>query len=166
MAALDQSMAEFNADPSRVYLVGGSQGGNGAWYLASTHPQRFAAVVVAAGFIMERRGTTSGAWYPALVPDPQDDPFAVIASRVSELPIWIFHGDEDSVVPVEQSRGMAAAIEEMGGSVRYTEYEGVGHGSYSLALAEDEYEGVGHGSYSLALAEDDLPQWLFSHARR
>lgn len=149
MAALDEAMAEFRADPSRVYLVGGSQGGNGAWYLASRHPERFAAAVVVAGFIMARRGTTSGAWYPPLVPEDVEDPFAAVASQVSEIPVWIFHGDADSVVPVEQSRGMAAALERLGASVRYTEYPGVGHGSMQPALAEEE-----------------LPAWLFEQVRR
>jgi predicted peptidase len=149
IAALDQAIVEFNADRSRVYLIGASQGGNGAWYLACQHPERFAAAVVVAGFIMARRGTTSGAWYPALVPDDSEDPFAVIAARVAEIPVWIFHGDADSIVPVEQSRGMAAALESAGASVRYTEYPGVGHGSMQPALAEEE-----------------LPAWLFAKARR
>ena len=40
LAALDKSMAEFSADPSRVYLTGLSMGGNGAWYLAYHHSDR------------------------------------------------------------------------------------------------------------------------------
>lgn len=148
LAALDQTIAEFDADRSRVYLVGASQGGNGAWYLALHHSERFAAAVVVAGWIMERRGTTSGALYPALVDDAAD-PFAVVAGRVATIPVWIFHGDADTVVPVEQSRGMASALRSMGAAVRYTEYPGVGHGSMEAALAEGE-----------------LPAWLFGQAQR
>ena len=40
LAALDQSIAEFKTDPSRVYLTGLSMGGNGAWYLAFHHPDQ------------------------------------------------------------------------------------------------------------------------------
>jgi len=149
LAALDQATAEFKGDESRVYLIGYSQGGNGAWYLASGHPRRFAAAIVVAGFIIERTGNTSGAWYPALVPDSANDPFSVLAARLSGVPVWIFHGDVDAAIPVEQSRGMAAALQRLGASVRYT-----------------EYPGVGHGSIQPALAEADLPRWLFGQVRR
>src|SRR6266478_482784 len=63
LAAVDKSIAEFNGDRSRVYLTGYSAGGNGSWYLASHHPERFAAVVVVCGFVSGFRGVTSGVWY-------------------------------------------------------------------------------------------------------
>lgn len=149
LAALNQVIAEFNANESRVYVVGASQGGNGVWYLAYHHPERFAAAVVIAGWIMERRGTMSGALYPAIVPDGPQNPFSVVARRVSGIPLWIFHGDADSVVPVEQSRGMAAALEALGADVRYT-----------------EFPGVGHGSAGPAWADENLSVWLFAQERR
>ena len=44
LAALDQTMREYQTDPARVYLTGLSMGGNGTWYIAYRNPKRFAAI--------------------------------------------------------------------------------------------------------------------------
>jgi predicted peptidase len=147
LAALDKSVAEFGADPTRVYLTGLSMGGNGAWYLAYNHPDRFAALVVVCGFVEAFTGTASGVRYPAIVASAPD-PFAAIAQRVSRIPIWIFHGGADQTVPVEVSRRMAAALKAAGATVQYTELPGVGHNSWDPA----------YGSA-------DLAAWLFTQRR-
>ena len=147
LAALDKSIAEFGADPSRVYLTGLSMGGNGAWYLAYHHPDRFAAVVVVCGFIEAFTGTASGVRYPAIV-DSVPDPFAAIAQRVSRIPIWIFHGDADQTVPVEASRRMAAALKAVAATFQYT-----------------ELPGIGHNSWDVAYGNADLAAWLFRQQR-
>src|SRR3970040_622111 len=51
VAALDQTLAEFRADPDRAYLTGLSMGGNGTWNLAYRFPERFAAIAPICGFI-------------------------------------------------------------------------------------------------------------------
>jgi predicted peptidase len=133
LAAVDKTIAEFNGDKSRIYLTGYSAGGNGSWYLASHHPERFAAVVVVCGFMLEFRGTTSGVLYPPIAPASASDPYAAVAKLVSSLPIWIFHGDADPTVPVEQSRHMFAALKAIGANVQYTELPGVGHNAWDPA---------------------------------
>src|SRR5258708_3923248 len=110
LAALDKTIKEFNGDPKRVVLTGYSAGGNGTWSLASRFPDRFAAIVPVCGFIFRFKGTTSGVEYPALAPGDATDPYAFIAKRVSGIPVWIFHGDADKTVTVEESRKMAAAL--------------------------------------------------------
>ena len=149
IAALDRSIAEFNTDATRVYLTGLSMGGNGAWYLAYQDANRFAALVVVCGFIGEFTGTTSGTFYPAIAPASAPDPFAAVAQRISRLPIWIFHGDADKTVPVEQSRGMASSLKALGANVQYAELPGVGHNAWDTA-----YERA------------DLFTWLFGQRRR
>ena len=67
MAELDKVLSEFNADASCVYLTGLSMGGNGAWYLAYHHANRFAGVLVVCGFVEEFTGTTSGTHYRPIV---------------------------------------------------------------------------------------------------
>src|SRR5258707_6268824 len=104
LAAVDKTIAEFNGDPSRLYLTGYSAGGNGSWYLASHHPQRFAAIAVVCGFVSEFRGKTSGVLYPALAPASTSDAYLYVAKQVSSLPVWVFHGDADKNVSVEESR--------------------------------------------------------------
>jgi predicted peptidase len=149
LATVDKAVTEFSGDPSRIYLTGLSAGGNGSWYLASHYPDRFAALVVVCGFISEFRGTTSHVLYPALVPTSEPDPFAALAKQVAHLPIWVFHGDADPTVPVEQSRKMVAALKAIGANVQYVEFPGVGHDAWNPA-----YERA------------DLFEWMLKQQRR
>jgi predicted peptidase len=149
LAAVDKTIAEFSGDSSRVYLTGLSAGGNGSWYLASHHPDRFAALAVICGFISEFRGTTSHVLYPALAPASEPDPSAAIARKVAHLPIWIFHGDADPTVSVEESRKMAAALKAIAADVQYTELPGIGHDAWNPA-------------YDRA----DLFEWMMKQRRR
>lgn len=122
MAALTQTVAEFDADSHRLYLTGVSMGGYGVWHLASHHPARFAALVSICG------GS----------PMQGVDRFSTIARKVGATPTWVFHGSEDRVVPVSESREMVGALKAAGGDVLYSEYEGVGHNVWMNVLAEKE----------------------------
>ena len=148
LAALDEALDEFCTDPARVYLTGYSQGGNGSWYLSYHHPERFAAVVVVCGWIEERTGTTTGAFYPSVAPATSPDPFDAVARRVASIPIWIFHGAADRVVPVQQSRLMASALQALGADVMYT-----------------EFPVRGHNVWNQAYGEENLVAWLFEQRR-
>jgi predicted peptidase len=106
---------EFRVDSDRIYLTGVSQGGYGTWDLASRMPGLFAAAMPVCG---------GG--------DPSQ------AQKLAKLPIWVFHGDEDNMVPVERSRDMIAAIKQVGGEPKYTEYIGVGHDSWTPTYRNDE----------------------------
>jgi predicted peptidase len=66
------------------------------------------------------------------------DRFTSIARRVGQTPIWVFHGADDPVVPVSESRQMVAALKDVKGKVRYSEYEGVGHNVWLKAMKEPE----------------------------
>lgn len=126
LAALDRTLQEFSCDPNRQYLTGLSMGGFGSWLVAAEHPDRFAAVVPICG---------GG--------DPAN------AAKLVNIPIWAFHGDADTAVPVARSRQMVEAIKNAGGTrIKYTEYPGVGHNSWDPAYADP------------ALAE-----WLFAQKR-
>lgn len=133
LAELDKTLVEFNGDPSRVYLTGFSAGGNGAWFLASHHPDRFAALVVICGFVSEFKGKTSPVLYPAIALASAPDQYAYVAKQVSSIPIWIFHGDVDQDVPVEESRKMVAALKAIGANVQYSELPGVNHDAWDPA---------------------------------
>jgi predicted peptidase len=149
LAALDQTLAEFKGDTSRVYLTGLSLGGNGSWYLGYHHGDRFAAAVIICGWVSERRPATGTApVFPGIAPDSEGDPFAAVARKVARLPIWIFHGDADAVVAVAESRGMAEALRALKADVQYTELPGVDHNSWDTA-------------YDRA----DVIEWLFKQRR-
>lgn len=130
MAALDRTLEEFATDPSRVYLTGLSMGGHGSWYLAYRHPERFAAVAPVCGFVERLFDMPRGA---AVVPDGDGPSFETLARRLADIPVWIFHGEVDPVVPVEQSRRAAEALEAAGADVRYTELLGVDHEAWDPA---------------------------------
>lgn len=135
LAAVDRTLAEFDGDPARVYLTGYSAGGNGTLFLASRHPDRFAALLVICPFVAEFRGTTSGVLYPSLAMPGDADPYASVARRVAHIPTWLFHGDADSVVSVDESRKLAAALKAAGADVQYTELAGVNHDAWTPAYA-------------------------------
>ena len=152
LAELDRTIAEFRVDTTRVYLHGYSMGATGSYRLAFRWPDRFAAVVVVAGRVEPGpqytpediaidRGTNP------VVATP--DPFAALAAGLRRTPMWIFHGDADSTVPVAQSRRMVAALKSVGASVRYTEIAGADHDT----------------APPRAYAEAELFRWLFAQHR-
>ncbi len=145
--ALDGALEEFRGDPDRVYLTGVSMGGYGTFELALAYPSRFAALVPVCG------GLLPPPRHPGLrvaaIPAGESDPYTYVASRLTALPVWLFHGEDDGSVPVTESRQLAAALEKAGAPVRYT-----------------EYPGVGHGSWDPAYAEPGLWEWLFGERRK
>ena len=70
---------------------------------------------------------------PAITPNSASDPYAFVASQVSTIPIWVFHGDADKTVPVEESRNMVKALKTAGANVQYTELSGVEHNAWDAA---------------------------------
>lgn len=131
MAALEQAQEEFHGDANRIYLTGLSMGGYGTWYLAGKYPGRFAAIVpVCGGVLLPDKARTQS-------PD-DNSPYVEAAKKVGKTPVWIFHGGDDPVVPVTESRRMNEAMKALGGEVHYTEYPGVDHNSWDKAYAEPE----------------------------
>ena len=47
---------------------------------------------------------------------------------LSRMGVWISQGETDQVSTAALARRMVAALRDAGGEVRYTEYEGTGHG--------------------------------------
>jgi predicted peptidase len=132
LASLDEAIRDYGGDRSRVALTGLSVGGNGAWSLAYRYPDRFKALLVVCGFVSEFKGSMYRIVYPSLVPGTTD-PFPAVAQRIAGVPIWVFHGDADGTVPVEQSRRMVAALRAVNARVQYTELPRVGHDAWEVA---------------------------------
>lgn len=137
MLALEKTIREFHGDRSRVYLTGLSMGGYGTLHLAMTHPDRFAALVVVCGGLLPHPTTTAVRQSPLTI--GAGDPYAVTARALRAKPIWFFHGDADTVIPVEESRKLVAALKnETAADVRYTELPGVGHNAWDRAYGSEE----------------------------
>jgi predicted peptidase len=137
MGALAQATREFHGDSQRTYLTGLSMGGFGAWHLAQKYPGTFAALVVICGGIRPPGHALNA------IPDlakvtPPDSPksYLAAAERVGKTPVWIFHGANDDIVPVAESRRMTEAMKQVGAEVHYTEYPGIGHPCWDRAYDE------------------------------
>ena len=141
MAALDQTVKEFNGDENRLYLAGYSMGGYGAWQAAVTYPNKFAAIVPIAGGILPN-GQPSEEDKALLSPEvrlasERPDVYNAFAQAIGNTPVWVFHGSQDEAVPVEGARKMVEALHKAGNpNVKYTELENVGHGSVTAAFTE------------------------------
>jgi len=133
LQSLEQTIEEWNGDRNRLYLTGLSMGGFGTWHLAGKYPEKFAAIAPVCG------GIRPPASFPQLGLSQDANPFPEHAARVRHLPIWIFHGADDPIIPVEESRKMFAALQALGADVRYSEYPGVKHDSWNNAYKEPEF---------------------------
>jgi predicted peptidase len=115
LEVVDRMLEDAAVDKNRIYITGLSMGGYGTWDALYRRPKFFAAALPICG----------GA-------DPQT------AERIKDIPVWCFHGGDDKVVSVEFSRVMMAALKNAGGSPKYTEYEGVGHDSWTATYSNPE----------------------------
>jgi predicted peptidase len=108
LRCVEETSHEYHLDPQRLYLTGLSLGGQGAWYIAASLPDRFAAVLVICGFTELGQSTGEA---------------AKLAPRLTNVPIWVFHGEQDTSVPVTKAREIVEAIRKAGGHVDFTEYK-------------------------------------------
>ena len=117
---LDSLEKEFSIDKNREYVTGLSFGGDCTWLSLFERPTRFAAAVpICAGYTF-------------------DSSAAKRAKKLDNLPLWIFHGDADKVVPVRASREMVKALKDVKKNPKYTEYAGVGHYCWDRAYRDAE----------------------------
>ncbi len=128
---LDSLEKEFSIDKSREYVTGLSFGGACTWMSMHERPRRFAAAVpVCAGdWLMDRSIAEQGRMF-------------------AKFPLWIFHGDADTVISVDVSRKVVKALRNAGGEPKYTEYPGVDHYCWDLAYRDPK-----------------LIEWLFAQSR-
>lgn len=116
---LDHSIAQFNVDTNRVYLTGLSMGGYGTWSLAIAHPEKFAAIAPICGganMIDVLLGSV----------DRHDE--------IKRLPMWVFHGAKDDVVPVSESERVVNALRKLGvAELELTVYPEAKHDSWKQA---------------------------------
>lgn len=114
-AAMEYVLANYSVDKRRIVLTGLSMGAFGAFAYGADNVDRFAAIVPVCGRGDPRRG-----------PD------------LAKVPMWVFHGAQDTVVPPDGSRVMVEAIKAAGGNVRYTEYPDLNHNSWDATYSNPE----------------------------
>jgi predicted peptidase len=121
---LSHLVEAYAVDESRIYCVGASMGGAGTWKMASMFPERFAAIAPLCG---------EG--------NPAD------ACKVKDIPIWVFHCEDDEIMPVKGSDEMVEALKACGGKVEYKREKG---GDHEECWSNDF---------------DDLYKWLLKHKK-
>ena len=114
---LDSLALTKNINNKQIYIGGISMGGMGTFELLWRKPGFFAAAFPICG-----GGNTNTA-----------------ALYGKGFPIWIFHGDKDPVVDVNDSRKMVIALKNAEGDVKYSEYPEVKHDSWKDAFAEPQF---------------------------
>lgn len=103
-------------DKDRIYITGLSMGGRGTWELLARIPEKIAAAAPICG----------GA-HPNY------------ASRMTNVPIWAFHGVKDDIVPAAHTIRMVEAIQKAGGSAKVTLYPDADHNSWDATFDDPDY---------------------------
>jgi len=129
----------YNIDPERMTLTGLSMGGGATWAIGLRHPEMFAALAPVCG-ITDFVSTIPASELPFYdVAQLQALSPPAIAENAAHMQVMIFHGSDDPIVPVEDSRRMAAryrALGWLGKNVSYTEYPGVKHDAWVPAYKD------------------------------
>ncbi|KAF8894431.1 hypothetical protein BD779DRAFT_1501027 [Infundibulicybe gibba] len=124
---------------SPVIIMGHSNGGQGAWYIASRFPDRVLGVIPAAGYIksqayvpltMSRSAhfmdpSLRAILETSLTPDDND----LFLSNLADIPVLAIHGGDDDNVPVWHSRESVGIIRtwRSNADVALREVPGEGH---------------------------------------
>ena len=141
LAALDETVKEFNGDSHRLYLAGFSLGGFGVWQIAAGHPGKFAALMPVAGGAVGGRPIEPRD-RAAIIPEvgtmlDSPEPYKEVAKAIGQTPVWVFHGAKDEALPVDFSRKIVQALKDAGSTnVKYTEYSDDGHMIFGKSFAE------------------------------
>ena len=116
-AFIDDICRELAVDEKRIYLTGLSMGGTGTWMLAMADPDRFAAIAPICG---------SGIYWHGTV--------------LAKMPIFMYHGDCDKVIPISESVTMMRNINLSGGNAKLKICYGIEHNAWDIAYSDTELE--------------------------
>lgn len=124
---LENVKSEYKGDDERIYVSGLSMGGIATWELLQRYPDRFTAAVPVCG-----GGDTS------------------LAYRLTNIPIWIYHGTADTTVSFYASQDMYDAIVNAGGNMA----------DFKIL------SGVGHNAWDAAYSDREMFSWLFAQTKK
>ncbi|NNJ57947.1 MAG: prolyl oligopeptidase family serine peptidase [Lutibacter sp.] len=118
MKMIDNTLQNFNADENRVYLSGISYGGFGTWYIASKHPERFAAINPIVGW---------------------GHPILMDSIAKYKIPVWQFAGGRDPVIPIEYFYEGLNKLEKLGHTnIQFTVHEDLSHDTWKRVYKGDD----------------------------
>jgi predicted peptidase len=105
---VDEIVAAYPIDPSRLYITGLSMGGYGTWEMLMKYPNLFAAAIPVCG-----------------------GGYAARARLIRDIPIWAFHGQKDEVVPIDNSQRIVDALKKLDADITFTIYPEAGHDAWT-----------------------------------
>lgn len=114
VALIDKVISENNIDYNMVSLCGISMGGFGTWELALTYPYKFHKIAPLCGGGMNWR-----AW-------------------AINMPVRVFHGKLDDVVPISQSEAMVNSLRVQGKDVEFIVYDDLSHNCWDRAFEQTD----------------------------
>ncbi len=120
MEVVDYIITHYNGDAERVYVCGMSMGGYGTMDVAGKYPERIAAAVAICG---------GGS--------------AKYACNLTQVPLWVQHGNKDFIVPMSESKKIVNAIKKCdeNADVKLTIIPGGNHGNVErLFHQQDIYD--------------------------
>lgn len=103
LATVRTVQQRYRIDPNRIFLSGMSNGGIGAWLIGMHHAPLFAGLAPMASGI--------------------DDVLFPFLENLRTTPVYIIHGSQDQVMPVELSRKLAAELKNLGYPFIYREHD-------------------------------------------
>ena len=81
-----------------------------------------------------------------------------------DLPIWAFHGDKDSVCPIEKELKVFAKMKELRGNMKLTTWAGDRHAVSGKMIVSGD-NGTTEISSDRCARETDFMTWLFKQKR-
>lgn len=136
---LDQLLAELSVDRSRIYATGLSLGGYGVWNLIRENPGIFAGAVTCCP------ACVTGDMFNNHV---YEEGLRECAPALKEVPLWLFHSEDDNAVPVEVTKEMAFMLKAMGKEDLCV----------TIYPAEERW---GHGCWEPTYRSIEMMTWLF-----
>ncbi|MDR4479117.1 MAG: hypothetical protein R3B37_05125 [Nitrospira sp.] len=103
LATVRAVQQRYRIDPNRIFLSGMSNGGIGAWLIGMHHAPMFAGLAPMASGI--------------------DDVLFPFLENLRATPVYIIHGSQDQVMPVELSRKLAGELKNLGYPFIYREHD-------------------------------------------
>jgi hypothetical protein len=136
LEVLNYCKTYLRIDERRIYVTGLSLGGGGAWVAVQDHPELFAAAAPVCG--------------------GYNSPSKACGIANENLPVWAFHGDLDTTVPLSRSQTMVNAINACVPTpsplAKLTIYTGVAHNAWDKAYRNDN-----------TIHNPNVYQWMLSY---
>jgi hypothetical protein len=137
---IDYAINAYQVDPSRIYMMGHSQGAGDTWDYVINYPNQLAAIVPIAGYYGDQSGCT-----------------------LKDTPAWAFNGELDTVVDYHQVVTTVNSINACQPLERakVTVFNGLSHNDIQDPILS--LSGLGAGLSQYDIYNQNIYDWLLQH---